>query len=80
MELTEPSEELADDDSVLSNGVFKIWEGSTKDWSLWSQVMERTPIPADLVEKASAMVEAIIADPENLWAVSAYGGVSVLLV
>lgn len=32
-----------------------------------------------LKEKATIAVEAITADPENAWAISAYGGVSVLL-
>ncbi|KAL0002701.1 hypothetical protein SO802_016482 [Lithocarpus litseifolius] len=32
-----------------------------------------------LKEKASVPVEAITADPENAWAISAYGGVSILI-
>jgi hypothetical protein len=32
-----------------------------------------------LKEKASAAVEAITADPENAWAISAYRGVLILI-
>ncbi|GMY09809.1 protein CELLULOSE SYNTHASE INTERACTIVE 1 [Fagus crenata] len=41
------------------------------------RILETGSMP--LKEKASAAVEAITADPENAWAISAYGGVLILI-
>ena len=54
LEFLEPGEELVNNDSVLSNGGFEIWEGSRR-----SELAEPgNGEDADLVEKASAAVGA----------------------